>query len=219
MRANAPFHTSARGGIEPVEGGIAQRRILLRTHEFFPDVEIDDIRMTSFEPCAKALRTQILYEQSVDVVAARTERKIAVAISVAWGEQRKAAVIFGAAEGTKRVAHHRFEAVQNRRCLFVPVRIELHTALLHQHAIDVPARIERLARKIALHGSPTYRTSTDAERNKRREPAFFKSNNVHKAGHLRGTHTRNLLNRWRSLLESVRPAFKSRCDEIPDVPG
>src|SRR5450631_2916303 len=111
MRANAPLQASARGGIQPVERGIGHRRILLRTHEFFPEVEIDDIRVTSFEPCAEALRTQILHEQSVDVVAARTERKIAVAISVAWGEQREAAVIFGAAERAKRVAHHRFEAV------------------------------------------------------------------------------------------------------------
>jgi hypothetical protein len=57
----------------------------------------------------------------------------------------------GPACGAEDIGSERAHIVQQDGGLFVPVRIQLHAPLLHQHATEVLRRVEAVTRKIAFH--------------------------------------------------------------------
>ena len=60
-------------------------------------------------------------------------------------------VAVGSGMRSEQIGGQRAQVVQQDRRLLVPVGIELHPSLLHEHAAEVPGRIERVAREIAFH--------------------------------------------------------------------
>ncbi len=97
-------------------------------------------------------RAVVLHLQAVDVHAAATDGEVAIARgdreAVGGRRRHHGAAGLGGTEGVHRRG---LQAARDLRDRFVPVRVELHATLLHQHPGVVLAGIETQAAEVNAH--------------------------------------------------------------------
>jgi hypothetical protein len=94
-------------------------------------------------------RVLVLAEDPIHIVAARTDEEPGALL-----DDLKAGRTLGRAASSDHIPRFGLDAVMVDRLLLIPIRINLHPSLLHEHRTVVLLLVKGLSAKITFHGTP-----------------------------------------------------------------